>query len=142
LLAARTLTEWALESDDQVRASVWERRALEQSEQCDARLRNSALAASACFDVLFRDDSAAAREKFVKVNFDALFPKYFAYRARAVWLLANNRTEQVPAQVIRAQYALPLGLPYYDFERMLLGRLHLKALGVVEDRLASSAAAS
>lgn len=142
LLAARTLTEWALDSDDQVLASVWERRALEQSEHCDARLRNSALAASGCFDVLFRDDRAAAREKFRKVDFDALFPKYFAYRARAASLLANNRSEKVPAQVIRAQYALPLGRPYYDFERMLLGRLHLKALGVVEDRLASSAAAS
>jgi hypothetical protein len=146
LLAARTLSEWALDSDDQARASVWEQRALEQSERCDARLRNSALAASGCFDVLFRDDSAAAREKFRKVDFNALFPSYFAYRARAASLLANNRNEQVPALVIRAQYALPLGLPYYDFERMLLGRLHLKALGVVddvtEDRFASSAAAS
>jgi Zn-dependent protease len=144
LLIAKTLTEWALDSDDQAGASLWEWRALEQSEHCDARLRNSALAASGCFDVLFRDDSAAAREKFRKVDFDALFPSYFAYRARAACLLANNLTEQVPAQVIRAQYALPQGLPYYHFERMLLGRLHLKALGVAgslaEDRLASAAA--
>jgi hypothetical protein len=57
-------------------------------------------------------------------------------------LLANEQTAQVPAQVIRAQYALPRGLPYYEFERMLLGRLHLKALGVAEGSLASSAAAS
>jgi len=140
-LIARTLTEWALDSDDQARASVWERRALEQSEDCDARLRNSALAASGCFDVLFRDDTAAAREKFRKVDFDALFPAYFSHRARAASFLASNRTEQVPAQVIRAQYALPQGLPYYDFERMLLGRLHLKALGVAEDSLASAAIA-
>jgi hypothetical protein len=92
--------------------------------------------------VLFRDDDAAARDKFRKVDFDALFPEYFAYRARAACLLANEQTAQVPAQVIRAQYALPRGLPYYDFERMLLCRLHLKALGVAEGSLASSAAAS
>jgi hypothetical protein len=141
LLVAKTLTEWALDCDDQARASVWEWRALEQSEHCDARLRNSALAASGCFDVLFRDDIAAARDKFRKVDFDALFPEYFAYRARAACLLANELTAQVPAQVIRAQYALPRGLPYYDFERMLLGRLHLKALGVATDGLISSAAA-
>jgi hypothetical protein len=146
LLVARTLSEWALDCDDQARASVWERRALELSEHCDARLRNSALAASGCFDVLFRDDIAAARDKFRKVDFDTLFPEYFAYRARAACLLANEMTAQVPAQVIRAQYALPHGLPYYDFERMLLARLHFKALGAAGDlsmdQLASSAVAS
>jgi len=140
LLIARTLTEWALDSDDQAHAGLWDRRALEQGEHCDARLRNSALAASGCFDVLFRNDVAAARDKLQKVDFDTLFPKYFAYRARAAWLLANDRLAEVPAQVIRAQYALPLGLPYYDFERRLLGRLHLKALGVPEDRFISAAA--
>lgn len=141
-LIAKTLSEWALDSGDPVRAGVWDRRALEQSESCDGRLRNRALADSGCFDVLFRDDLPTAREKFRKVDFDALFPVYFAHRARAASLLASDRNAQVPAQVIRAQYALPRGLPYYDFERMLLGRLHLKALGVEEDRLASSAAAS
>jgi hypothetical protein len=142
LLIARTLSEWALDCDDQARASIWDRRALELSEHCEARLRNSALAASGCFDVLFRDDTAAARDKFREVDFDALFPGYFAYRARAACLLANKLTAQVPAQVIRAQYALPRGLPYYDFERMLLGRLHLMALGVTEDSVACLAAAS
>jgi hypothetical protein len=143
LLIARTLTEWAIDSDDPARADIWDRHALEQSEPCNARLRNSALAASGCFDVLFRDDPAGARDKLQKVNFDALFPRYFGYRARAAWLLANNRLAEVPAQVIRAQYALPPGLPYYDFERMLLGRLHLKALvGMREDRLSFASAAS
>jgi hypothetical protein len=139
LLAARTLAEWALDSDDAVAADSWNRRALEQGERCDRRVRNSALAASGCFDILFRDDSAAAREKLQKVDFDALFPKYFAHRAKAAWLLTNNRLAEVPAQVIRAQYALPLGLPYYDFERMLLRKLHLKALGVPENILVSAA---
>jgi hypothetical protein len=146
LLVAKTLSEWALDCGDEARASVWEWRALEQSEHCDARLRNSALAASGCFDVLFRDDIVAARDKFREVDFDALFPEYFAYRARAACLFANELTAQVPAQVIRAQYALPHGLPYYDFERMLLARLHLKALGVAgvlaTGRLASSAIVS
>jgi Zn-dependent protease len=141
VLIARTLSEWALDSEDPALAGVWDRRAVEQSESCDPRLHNSALAASGCVDVLFREDMAAARDKFQKVDFDALFPRYFAYRARAACLLANGLTAQVPAQVILAQYALPRGLAYYDFERMLLDKLHLKALGVGEDSLASPAAA-
>jgi Zn-dependent protease len=140
LLIARTLTEWSLDSDDVTAADAWDRRALEQGERCDGRLRNSALAASGCFDVLFRGDIAAAHEKLRKVDFEALFPKHFAHRANAAWLLANGRLSEVPAQVLRAQYALPLGLPYYDFERMLLGKLHLKALGVSDDTLVSAAA--
>ena len=140
LLIARTLMELALDSDDVAAADGWDQRALEQGERCEGRLRNSALAASGCFDVLFRGDLAAAREKLEKVDFDALFPKYFAHRAKAAWLLANGRLAEVPAQVLRAQYALPLGLPYYDFERMLLGKLHLKALGVPDNTLVSAAA--
>jgi hypothetical protein len=140
LLIARTLTEWSLDSDDVTAADAWDRRALEQGERCDGRLRNSALAASGCFDVLFRGDIAAAHEKLRMVDFEALFPKHFAHRAKAAWLLANGRLAEVPAQVLRAQYALPLGLPYYDFERMLLGKLHLKALGVLDDTLVSAAA--
>jgi hypothetical protein len=139
LLVARTHSEWALDSDDVAAADVWDQRALEQAERCEGRLRNSALAASGCFDILFRSDAAAARDKLQKVDFDTLFPKYFAHRAKAAWLLANGRLAEVPAQVLRAQYALPLGLPYYDFERMLLGKLHLKALGVSEDALVSAA---
>lgn len=142
VLIARTLSEWALDSDDLALAGIWDRQAVEQSESCDPRLHNSALAASGCLDVLFREDMAAAREKFLRVDFNDLFPRYFAYRARAACLLANDLRAQVPAQVIRAQYALPLGLPYYDFERMLLGILHLKALGIAENSLAFSAAAS
>ena len=140
LLVARTHSEWALDSDDVAAADVWDQRALEQAERCEGRLRNSALAASGCFEILFRSDAAAARDKLQKVDFDTLFPKYFAHRAKAAWLLVNGRLAEVPAQVLRAQYALPLGLPYYDFERMLLGKLHLKALGVSEDALVSAAA--
>jgi hypothetical protein len=128
LLAARTMVERALDSDEVALAELWDKRALEQSQGCDAPLRNTALAASACFDVLFRMDYAAARGKFEKVDFKALFPAHLAYRARAAYLLANGRAEKVPGQIIRAQYGLPLGLPYYDFERMLLEKLHLRSL--------------
>ena len=32
------------------------------------------------------------------------------------------------AEIARAQYSFPNRLPYYDFERMLLGRLHRIAI--------------
>jgi hypothetical protein len=128
LLAARTMVERALDSDEVALAELWDKLALEQSKACDVQLRNTTLAASACFDVLFRWDYAAARGKFQEVDFNALFPAHLAYRARAAYLLSSGQAERAPAQIIRAQYGLPLGLPYYDFERMLLEKLHLRSL--------------
>jgi Zn-dependent protease len=131
MLIAKTMMEWAIDCGDLSLADVWDRQALAQSLNCEPRQRNSVLAASACFDVLFRNDPAAARAKFAEVNFDSLFPPSFSYRARAACLLAGDRAARAPAQIIRAQYALPLGINYYNFDRMLLEKLHLKALSLL-----------
>jgi hypothetical protein len=78
--------------------------------------------------VVCRGDLNSARAKFACVDLDELFPPCFAHRVRAARLLAIGLPHLAPAQVIRAQYALPLGLAYYDFERMLLEKIHLQAL--------------
>jgi Zn-dependent protease len=130
VLIARTMVEWAVDSGDLALADSWDRQALTQSERCEARQRNSALASSACFDLLFRQDPAAARGKFSQVDFASLFPPSFSHRAKAASLLADGQPARVPAQIIRAQYALPLGINYYNFDRMLLEKLHLLALAL------------
>jgi hypothetical protein len=128
VMAARVLSDWALDSGDLQMADDWDRQAIGHAVHCEPRLRNSALAASACFDVLFRGDKDSARAKFAEVDLEELFPPCFAHRARAARFLAFNQRHLAPAEVIRAQYALPRGLAYYDFERMLLEKIHLQAL--------------
>jgi Peptidase family M50 len=128
VLAARTMSDRALDLGDFRTADSWDREAVTHAAHCEPRLRNSALAASACFDVVFRGDMNSARAKFACVDLDELFPPCFAHRVRAARLLAIGQPHLAPAEVIRAQYALPLGLAYYDFERMLLEKIHLQAL--------------
>jgi hypothetical protein len=128
LLVARRMMEWAIDSGDLKLASAWDEHALANSKKCTARERNIALAESACFDVLFRHDRLSAGDKFAAVNFETLFPPSLAERARAARLLACESPSQAPAHILRAQYHLPLGIPYYDYERKLLSQLHAVAL--------------
>ena len=131
VLIARTLSDWALDSGDIGAADSRDREAAVHALDCEPRLRNSALAASACFDVAFRGDMISARAKFADVNLDELFPPCFAHRARAARLLAMELPKLAPAEIIRAQYALPRGLAYYNFERMFLEKMHLQALSPI-----------
>jgi hypothetical protein len=128
VLVSRTMADWALDFGDTRMADLWDRRAVEHSQHSDPRMRNSALAASACLDVMVRADLHSARAKFDQVDLGELFPPCFAHRARAVRLLAFDLPKLAPAEIIRAQYALPAGLPYYDFERMQLEKIHLLSL--------------
>lgn len=131
VLVARTIADWALDCGDLRLADMRDLEAVAYADRCDPRLRNATLAASACFDVVFRSDAASASAKFAQVDLDSLFPPCFAHRARAARLLAMDRPHRAPAEIIRAQYALPNGLAYYDFERMLLEKIHLQALALI-----------
>ena len=104
---AQAMAQWALDSEDAVLADAWDLRALTLAQHCNARTNNTVLAASACFDVLYRDDLERARIKFARVDFDALFPKCLEHRARAAQQFALGRLHRAPAEIIRAQYALP-----------------------------------
>jgi Zn-dependent protease len=128
LMVARRMVEWAIDSDDIATADSWQQYAVRASRRCNAREANRALAESACFDVLFRGDFAAARLKFAEVVFDCLSPASLAERARAARLIAFGLPQRAPAHILRAQYHLPLGIAYHNYERMLLGKLHDLAL--------------
>ncbi len=141
-LFAQALSQWAIDAEEIELADAWDRRALALAQQCAAPLRNSALAASACFDVLFRDDPEAARSKFDQVDCDALFPTCFAHRARAARQIARGRPGRAPAHVLRAQYALPRGNTHFELERELLAKLHFLAMEKSSEQIAKFKTAS
>lgn len=133
---ANAIALWAADGGDVLTADAWEKRALDLSDFCNLKLQNSALAASACFDVIFRDDVRAARGKFAEVRLGILSPPWLQYRiAAAYWLSAGNVPAAL-AEIARARYSFPNRLPYYDFERMLLIRLHRKAIATKPEDLA------
>jgi Zn-dependent protease len=125
---ANAIALWAADRGDVLTADAWEKRALDLSDFCGLKLQNFALAASACFDVIFRDDVRAARGKFAEVRLGTLSPPWLQYRiAAAYWVSAGNVPAAL-AEIARARYSFPTRLPYYDFERMLLTSLHRKAI--------------
>jgi hypothetical protein len=142
LIYAHTIVMWAIDHGDMQTAEAWEQRALDLSDICDLRLQNLALARSAFFDVLFRNNLAAAKCKFAEVNLEILSPGYFMHRAKAAYQVASGNTEEALAEVHRANFSFPKRLPYYDFERTLLAKLHQKAIGAAELRKDALLAAS
>jgi hypothetical protein len=56
------------------------------------------------------------------------------HRAKAAYQLAAGNIEEALAEVHRARFYFPKHLPYYDFERSLLSRLHRKTIEVAELR--------
>lgn len=130
LLYANTVMLWAMDRGDAETADAWDRRAVELSDWCDLRLQNLTLARSACFDVIFRKDFAAARSKFADVEFATLTPEWFRHRVEAAHSVASGNISGALEQMCRAQFLFPKRLPYYDFEKMLLQRLYRLALEV------------
>jgi hypothetical protein len=127
LTVARRIVEWAADSGDIALAGEWDDCALAVSMNCTSRLANCALAESACFDVLFRQDLRSAVHKFAKVEFDELFPPPLAERARAARLVACGLPQRAEPHILRARNYLPPGNPYFDYERTLLDKLQSKA---------------
>ena len=128
LIVAQRMVEWAIDSGNVELASEWDHAALAASERCHPHVSNRALAESACFDVLFRADFEAANQKFANVEFGQLFPPPLAERALAARWVAAELPNRAARHILKAQYHLPLGNSYYNFERLLLDELHTKAL--------------
>jgi hypothetical protein len=139
---AQALAQWASDCDEIELASDWDLRALELAGECGGSILNAALASSACFDLVFRQDRESAALKFAQVDCQALFPTCFAQRSAAASLIACGRLHRASAHILRAQYALPRGNRHYELERSLLERLHAMALGTQSTPDTKSKAAS
>jgi hypothetical protein len=125
---AQAMVRWALDSEMMELADLWDLRAVALAEECNSRMQNTALASSACIDVILREDLESARTKFARVDFTALFPECFEQRARAAHQIALGRLYRASPHIIRAQYALPRGVEACALERALLERLHMIVL--------------
>ena len=130
LMVARRMVEWAVDSGHIELASRWDQAALAASKYCGVYWANLALAESACFALLFGGDVWAAARKFADVEPKDLFPPYFAERVEAARCLAIGLPQEAPRHILQAQYQLPPGNPYYDYERSLLDRLHHQSLAL------------
>jgi hypothetical protein len=139
LMVARRMVEWAVDSGDTATAGSWDQYALSAGEKCGGDEANRALAEAACFDVLFRGDLRSARHRFAQVDFDSLFPPAFAERAKAARLLACELPQRASKHILQGQYELPVGIPYYEYERMLLAKLHDLALAGCQSRYLTAA---
>jgi Peptidase family M50 len=128
LVYAQAIAICALDRGDPVTADAWDKRALDLSEFCNVKHQHSALATSACFDVILRSDLRAAGNKLADLQLELLSPRWFRHRVKAVYWLASGNIHESLAEISRARYAFPNRLPYYDFEQMLLGRLHRIAI--------------
>ncbi|MGA8029814.1 MAG: site-2 protease family protein [Bryobacteraceae bacterium] len=135
---AYTIAMWAVDRGDPDTAAAWNQRMAELSQNCNPRLRNLMLARSACFAVLFEDDAAAAKMKFAGVKCGILSPEFFKHRAKAARWLAFGDIPRALAETYRAEGSFPQRLPYYEYEKMLLSRLHQKALAARPGDLSDS----
>jgi hypothetical protein len=134
---ASAIALWALDRGDLDTADAWERRAMDLAEFCDWKMQNTMRAASASFDLLFRHDVTSAKNKLAEVSIDTLSPRFYRHRIAAVYSLAAGNIPEALAEIARARYEFPNRLPYYDFERMLLARLHRKAVSTQPEDLAT-----
>jgi Peptidase family M50 len=134
---ANTIVLWALDRGDIKTADAWERRAMDLAEFCDWKQQNNMFAGSASFDLIVREDAISAKNKLAEVQIDTLSPRWYRHRIAAVYWLAAGNIPQALAEIARAQYEFPNRLPYYDFERMLLTRLHRKAIATQPEELAT-----
>lgn len=128
LMVARRIAEWATDCSLLALAEEWNRLVATAAAACSPRLANCALAEAACFDVTFRGDLRSARFKFANIEFENLSPPWLAERAWAARLVACDLAHCAPAHILRARYQLPLGIPYYDYERSLLAKLHAQVI--------------
>lgn len=134
---ASAIASWAVDRGDPTTADAWDKRAVDITDFCDFKLQHATLAASACWDIVVRDDLRAARAKFLDVELDMLAPQWFQHRAKAASALASGQIVHALAQIARARYSFPSRLPYFEFESMLLGRLHALAIATQPEELVS-----
>jgi hypothetical protein len=126
---ALPVVNWALDRQDNALADLYDARALEAVWRSKkGPLANTAFARSAFLDVLVRNDFSEALEKFSRVDFEKAGPEWLVHRLRAAYCLANGNVPECLAEICRARHTFPKRLPYFEFERMLLSRLHEKAM--------------
>jgi hypothetical protein len=132
LLCADTITQWAIDSGKIATADAWDHRAMDLRCLCSPPQQQTAIAKSACFDVLFRNDVQAAKRKFADLDVRTISPKWLRHRTSAAHCLSTGQISEALAEISQARRFFAKHVPYYEFEEMLLKRLEEKALATRE----------
>jgi hypothetical protein len=139
LFNALSIFLWALDSGDLVTADVWDRHGNLLMEDRVLKLSHTVLSESACFDVLYRRNSVAAKQKLRVANQEALSP-WLQNRSRAALQIAQGSYSQALIIVSNARASLPTAQAYFQFESTLLDQL--ERCTIVSDLKAFSAHAA
>ncbi len=131
VLYAGMIASWAFDREDHASGDLWDNRALQLSARANAATQQACLANSACFDLVFRKDVAAAQRKLAQVNMDSLSSPSLQHRALATRDLAFGRIAKSLAETSAARSFLPTHLQNCGYEWSLLKRLHSAALSTL-----------
>jgi hypothetical protein len=118
---AHAVADWALDCGDLPSAVAWTRRLGEITAACDPLLCYTALAHSACLDLILLNDSNGATQKLACVPEKFLSPKWFRYRSLAVQDLTRRGIREALGNLCRAEFYRPAArLPYFEYEQLLI----------------------
>lgn len=117
---AHAIADWALDRGDLQTAAAWNEQLAVAAKDCDPKLCYSALAHSACLDLVLHQDVTRAAAKLSRVPFGLLSPRWLRYRSLAVRDLAAGNVAAAAAKLAAAERRWPRPrLPYFEYERML-----------------------
>lgn len=128
VLYAGMIASWAFDRGDCASGNLWDGSALALSAHASVATKHACLANSACFDLVFRQDIAAAREKLTTIEMKTLVSPSLRHRALAARDLAFGRITRSLAEVAAARAFLPPNMQSRGFECFFLSRLHASAI--------------
>jgi hypothetical protein len=122
LVFADALMKCGIDRGDFEMADRWHTRAMQFIANANSPAYNVPLAESACFDLLFRQDTRSAQAKFFMVRLAEISPDSLRHRLTAAARLAEGNTSAAVDEVGKALSCLPPN-SYSRFERLLMARL-------------------
>jgi Zn-dependent protease len=126
---AHAIADWAVDRGDLITAAAWNERLGRITANCPVNLCYTALAHSACLDIMLQGKLQSAEAKLARVPSKLLAPKWLKYRSLAVGKLATRDGSEALANIRRAQFHQPIrNLPYFAYERLLLNVLRSLAI--------------
>ncbi len=128
---AHAIADWALDRGELATAIAWNGHLAEVAAGCDPKQCYSALAHSACLDVVLKNDIFTAATKLERVPIRLVSPKWFHFRSRAVKDLTRRNLDGTLKNLARAEAHKPAArLPYFEYERLLLQVLRQTARNI------------
>lgn len=127
---ATTIASWAFDNGDEAAGNAWDERSIAFCDGCGSVSRTLSLVNSACFDIIYRRNPAAAKGKIDNLDVRKIVSPHLQGRARAVSHLLSGRVPEALAHISMARFTLPEHEQNSGVECLLLSHLHAAALAV------------